>query len=122
MIGSTDRAGLESCYRRRIKWPIARGVGEAQTPVAELLAQDAVRLLETLDDLELAAVRPAREHAQQESGPARPTSSANLPRGDRVRSDPRGATSGRAQCCRVASTPILCWWSSSSAKGPDGSI
>jgi hypothetical protein len=42
------------------------GVGEAQAPPAELLAQNAVLLLEELDDLELAAVHPAREHEQQE--------------------------------------------------------
>jgi len=44
--------------------PAALGVGEAQAPAAELLAQHAVLLLEKLDDLELAAVHPAREHEQ----------------------------------------------------------
>jgi len=46
--------------------PATLGIGESQTPAAELLSQDAVLLLEILDDLELAAVHPAREHEQQE--------------------------------------------------------
>jgi hypothetical protein len=46
--------------------PAALGVGESQAPTAELLAQDAVLLLEVLEDLALAAVYPAREHQEQE--------------------------------------------------------
>jgi hypothetical protein len=48
--------------------PAALGVREAQTPATELLAQDAVLLLDVLEELELAAVHPAREHQQQELG------------------------------------------------------
>jgi hypothetical protein len=39
--------------------PPALRVGEAQAPTAELLAQDAVLLLEVRDDLGLVAVHPA---------------------------------------------------------------
>src|SRR5262249_5437286 len=46
--------------------PAALGVGDGQAPAAGLLPQNAVRLLEKLDDLELAAVHPARKYEQQE--------------------------------------------------------
>jgi len=36
--------------------PAALGVGEAQTPATELLAQNTVLLLEVLENLDLAAV------------------------------------------------------------------
>jgi hypothetical protein len=58
-----DAAAERSALRRK---PAALGVGEPQATVAELLAQDAVLLLEVLDDLALAAVHPAGEHQQQE--------------------------------------------------------
>jgi hypothetical protein len=43
-----------------------RRTRRASTPATELFAQDAVLLLEVLEELELAAVHPAREHQQQE--------------------------------------------------------
>ena len=48
--------------------PAARRIARnaSQATVAELLAQDAVLLLDVLDDLALAAVHPAGEHQQQE--------------------------------------------------------
>ena len=46
--------------------PPALGIGEAQAPIAALLAQDAVPLLEVRDDLGSVAGHPAREHQEQE--------------------------------------------------------
>jgi hypothetical protein len=74
---SADRSAL-----RREPPPL--DVGEAQTPATELLAKHTVLLLEVLDDLDLAAVHPAREHQEQEIGAVPPTSSAILPRGARA--------------------------------------
>jgi hypothetical protein len=49
--------------------PATLSVGEAQTPVAELLAQDAVLLLEILDNLALAAfTQPANTSNKNWSG------------------------------------------------------
>jgi hypothetical protein len=49
-----------------LREPAALCVGEARAPAAELLAQDAVLLPEVFQDLDLAAVHPAREHEEQE--------------------------------------------------------
>jgi hypothetical protein len=76
-----DAAAERSALRRK---PAALVIGEPQATVAELLAQDAVLLLEVLDDLALAAVHPAGEHQQQElkrrGRHARPSYARSAPR------------------------------------------
>jgi hypothetical protein len=59
-----DAAAERSALRRK---PAALVVGEPQATVAELLAQDAVLLLEVLDDLALAAVHPAGVRVRSEA-------------------------------------------------------
>ncbi|MBC7974970.1 MAG: hypothetical protein H7138_08295 [Myxococcales bacterium] len=99
--------------------PPALGIGEAQAPPSELLAQDAVLVLEVRDDLGLVAVHPAREHHEQE-----------LQRCDRHlrRSYPRRARRGRVssensqpQGLRMVSTdPVLAPDGAAAGVHPEG--